>query len=136
MPNVTLNPNPVRGEIVGSRQTIECRVDTAPGVITVSINWTGPGGVTIMNNDRINISLPTPNGNVFTSNLQFEYLMQGDEGIYTCNVMILGNNVSESVEIESLSGKMLKSLRIIAGICREVCVKLLNCIYYMFSNHK
>ena len=89
--------------MVGSPQTIECRVDTVLGVNNVLINWTGPDGVTIMNSDRISISSPTRNGNVFTSDLQFEYLMEGDEGNYACNVMILGNNVSGSFVIQPIS---------------------------------
>ena len=93
--------------MVGSRQSIECRVDAAPGVNSVMINWTAPGGMTIMNNSRMSISPTISNGNVFTSNLRFEYLMEGDEGNYTCNWMILENSGSMSVEIQSLSGKML-----------------------------
>ena len=103
--------------MVGSPQTIECRVGTVPGVSFVLINWTRPGGVTIMNNDRIRISPTTSNGNVFTSNLQFEYLMEGDEGNYTCNWTILENSGSESVEIQSLMGKMLI---IIKDNCRDL----------------
>ena len=92
--------------MVGSPQTIECRVDTVPGVNTVLIDWTGPEGA-IMNDSRISISSTTSNGSVFTSYLQFEYLMEQDGGSYTCNVMILGNDTSESIEIVQPTGKIL-----------------------------
>ena len=96
--------------MVGSRQTIECRVDTVPGVTTVSINWTGPRGVTIMNSSRVSISPTTSNGNVFTSNLRFEYLTETDNGTYTCNWTILENSGSMSITLQSLTSKMLKTL--------------------------
>ena len=95
--------------MVGSHQTIECKVDAAPGVSSVMINWTAPGGGKIMNNSRMNISPTTSNGNVFTSILQFEYLMEGDKGNYTCSWRILENTGSMSVKIQSLTGKMLKT---------------------------
>ena len=92
--------------MVGNSQTIECRVDTrVAGVSSVTISWTGPGG-TIMNNTRVTISPTTSSGNVFTSSLQFAYLMEGDEGNYTCNWMILQNSSSRLFEIRSLVGKL------------------------------
>ena len=90
--------------MVGNPQTIQCRVGTVPGVSTVLIDWTGPEGA-IMNDSRISIS-NTSNGSIFTSYLQFEYLMEQDGGSYTCNVMILGNNTSESVDMQP-TGKTL-----------------------------
>ena len=103
--------------MVGSQQTIECRVDTVPGVTTVSINWTGPRGVTIMNSSRMSISPTTSNGTVFTSILQFEYLAETDNGTYTCNWTILENSGSMSVQIQSLTGKMLKTFNIYSRTC-------------------
>ena len=92
--------------MVGSSQTIECRVDTTvPGVSYVMINWTGPGGA-IMSDTRVTIGPTTSSGNIFTSSLQFAYLMEGDEGNYTCNWMILQNSSSRSLEIQSLVGKL------------------------------
>ena len=45
------------------------------------------------------ISPTSGSGNNYTSSLQFMYLMEGDEGTYECNVMILETNVSNSVEM-------------------------------------
>ena len=106
IPTVSFDPSsPIQG-IVGSTLTIECRVETVPGVSTVSISWTGPGG-SIINNTRMTISPTTSNGNVFTSNLSFTYLMEGaDDGNYTCEWMILSTNGSESVELQA-HGKLM-----------------------------
>ena len=105
-PVVSFDPSsPIQG-IVGSPLTIECRVETVPGVSTVSISWTGPRGP-IMNNTRMTISPTISTGNVFTSNLSFTYLMEGDDdGSYTCEWMILTTNGSESVALQA-RGKLL-----------------------------
>ena len=95
--------------MVGDLLTVECRVDTVPGVSSssVMINWTAPGGVeSIVSDSRLTISPTTSNGNVFTSNLQFTYLTEGDNGSYTCNWMILQSSGSETVELQ-LTSKFL-----------------------------
>ena len=93
--------------MVGNSQTIECRVDTTVrGVSSITISWTGPEGP-IMNSTRVTISPTTSIGNIFTSSLQFAYLIEGDEGNYTCNWIILQNSSSRSLEIQSLVGKLL-----------------------------
>ena len=92
--------------MVGSPQVINCTVSTVSGVesSSVMISWTGPGGVSI-NNVRVTIGPTTPSGNTYTSNLQFTYLMEGDEGTYTCNAMILDTSESQLVELQALTSK-------------------------------
>ena len=77
--------------MVGSPQAIQCIVSTVSGVelSSVMINWMGPDGNVITDSNRIIINTVTTLGNNYTSTLNFIYLMEGDEGIYTCNVMIL-----------------------------------------------
>ena len=97
---------PIQGAMVSSPQVINCTVSTVSGVesSSVMISWMGPGGGSIISDSRVTIS-PTPNsGNTYTSSLQFTYLMEGDEGTYTCNVMILETNRSKSVDIGPLRG--------------------------------
>ena len=91
---------------MGSPQVINCTMSTVSGVesSSVMISWMGPGG-NIPNASRVTISPTTSSGNTYTSNLQFTYLMKGDEGMYTCNVMILDTSGSQSVELQSLTGK-------------------------------
>ena len=93
--------------MVGSPQDIQCIVSTVSGVelSSVMISWMGPGGESITNDSRVTISPTTSSGNNYTSTLQFTYLMEGDEGMYTCNVMILEALASNVLEIDKLTGK-------------------------------
>ena len=107
---VTISPSgPIQGAMVGSPQVINCTVSTVSGVesSSVMISWMGPGGGSIISGSRVTTSPTTSRGNNYTSSLQFDYLMEGDEGTYTCNVMILETNRSQLVELQSLTGKLL-----------------------------
>ena len=97
---------PIQGAMVGSPQVINCTVSTVSGVESSSlmISWMGPGGGSIINDSRVTISPTTSNGNTYTNSLQLTYLIEGDERTYTCNVMILETNRSESVDIGPLRG--------------------------------
>jgi len=106
-PTVTISPSgPIQGATVGSPQVINCIVSTVNGVesSSVMISWMGPGGV-ITSDSRVTISPTTSSGNTYTSILQFTYLMEGDEGTYICNVMILETSESQSVELQSLASR-------------------------------
>ena len=93
--------------MVGSPQDIQCIVSTVSGVelSSIMISWMGPGGDSITNDSRVIISPTTSSGNNYTSSLQFTYLMEGDEGMYTCNVMILETAISNFDTINTLASK-------------------------------
>ena len=93
--------------MVGSPQDIQCIVSTVSGVelSSVMISWMGPGGESIINDSRVTISPTTSSGNNYTSSLQFTYLMEGDEGMYACSVMILKTSESQLVELKTLIGE-------------------------------
>ena len=93
--------------IVGNREVVTCTVSGAVGVNlgSVMISWTGPGGANITNS-RVTIGPTTSSGNNFLSTLRFEFLMEGDEGIYTCNVNILNTTVSGTSDLSALIGKL------------------------------
>ena len=97
----------IQGAMVGSPQDIECIVSTVSGVElnSVMISWMGPGGESITNDSRVTISPTTSSGNNYTSSLQFTYLMEGDEGMYTCNVMIMETTASDFTIINTLTSK-------------------------------
>ena len=109
-PTLTISPStPIQGAMVGSPQVINCTVSTVSGVESslVMISWMGPGGNINATNGRVSIGSVTASGNnMYTRSLQFTYLMEGDEGMYTCNVMILETSGSQSVELQSLTSKM------------------------------
>ena len=97
---------PIQGAMVGSPQDIQCVVSTVSGVelSSVMISWMGPGGESITNDSRVIISPTTSSDNNYTSSLQFTYLMEGDEGIYTCTVMILNVTKSSFISVNNLTG--------------------------------
>ena len=106
-PTITILPTDhIFGAIVGSLQDIQCIVSTVNGVEfrSVMISWMGPGGESITNDSRVTITPTTSSSNNYTSSLQFTYLMEGDEGMYICNVMILETNITNTVEIQNLNG--------------------------------
>ena len=94
---------------MGSPQVINYTMSTISGVESslVMISWMGPGGV-ITSDSRVTISPTTSSDNTYISSLQFTYLMEGDEGTYTCNVIILETSGSQSVELQSLTSKFKK----------------------------
>ena len=96
----------MQGAMVGSPQVINCTVSTVSGVQSslVMISWMGPGGGSVVNDSRVIISPTTSSSNNYTSSLQFTYLMEEDEGMYTCNVMILETNEAASVNLNILPG--------------------------------
>ena len=99
--------------MVGSLQIINCTVSTVSGVesSSVMISWIGPRGIITMNNTRMTISATISSGNSFTSSLQITYLREGDEGKYTCDVMILETNAENSTEMGNFSGEYLRTIR-------------------------
>ena len=104
---VMLSPSQVA--VVGRPQTINCMVSTVSGVesSSVMVSWMGPGGGSIITNDsRVTISPTTSSDNTYTSSLQFTYLMEGDEGNYTCNVMILDTTGSQSINLGPIMCKL------------------------------
>ena len=98
------------GAIVGRPLTVDCTVSTVSGVESslVMIGWMGPGGGSIIDDNRVTISPTTSSGNTYASSLQFTYLMEGDEGTYTCNVIILETSRSQSIELRPLMRKLFR----------------------------
>jgi len=103
---VTISPaSPIREQVVGDPLVINCTVSIVSGVklSSVMISWMGPG---ITNDARVTIIPATSSGNnMYISSLRFTYLMEGDNGTYTCNVMILETSVTQSVLLQPLNGK-------------------------------
>ena len=98
-PTDTMSPSGIiQRELVGSPKVIHCSVVLISGLESIlTINWMGPGGNIDATNGRIFIgSITVDDNNMYTRSLQFTYLMEGDEGTYTCNMMILGISGSQS----------------------------------------
>ena len=102
----TLQPSGVIQTIVGRMQDIVCSVTTAITTDTneVTLTWVGPDGV-ITEDDRVSIIPTFSDGNTYTTILQFDYLMEDDEGVYTCDVMIGESVDSLSLELQEIISK-------------------------------
>ena len=103
--------------MVGSPQVLMCTVNTVHGVESnlVTIIWIGPEG-SYTNNSRVTIEMDSREqqisetpllDNTYNSTLQFAYLMEGDEGMYSCSVTILDTVNSQAAVIEFLNSKLL-----------------------------
>ena len=120
--NVTISPSgTIQGAMVNSPQFINCTVSTLSGVnsSSVMISWMGPVG-SITNDSRVTISPTTSSGNTYSSSLQFTYLIEGDSGTYTCDVMIMGASVTKSVQLPSLISKLMIHLVVFEEFSKAV----------------
>ena len=108
-PFITMTPSTIQGAMVGNAQTIECfaMTNVTMSVNSVKVTWIAPGGSSIVNDSRLTITQTDAQGSNYTSMLQFDYLMEGDEGNYMCNVTTSIFNVSDvgTTVIQSLSSK-------------------------------
>jgi len=93
--------------MVGDLLTLECMVSTVRGVEfdSVMISWMGPGGRIDADGSRVIVNLITSSNNVYTSIVQFTYLMEGDNGTYTCNVMVLEVPGTVSIDLGTLASE-------------------------------
>jgi len=133
-PTITISPSAhIQGAMIGSPQDIHCIVNTVDGIQSslVMISWMGPEGSTIAYNDRVHFEMDgieskmnMQSGNLsqlewvighntYNSTLHFIYLMERDEGIYTCSVTILDTVKLQRTEIESLTSKELHCIKVV-----------------------
>jgi len=88
-PRTFLDPDVSRG-VIGEAIDIVCTVTITSTVDRnlVNLNWVG-----ITSSSRVTV-IPTflttdeSIGNIYTTIIQFTYLMEGDQGNYICNLMI------------------------------------------------
>jgi len=72
----------------------------------VILTWVGPDGV-IIQDDRVSIIPTFVDGNTYTTIVQFDYLMEGDEGVYSCDVTIGENVETSSVVLQNATSELL-----------------------------
>ena len=105
---VDIYDNTMQNLTLGNPYEIQCEVYTDQVVHSdiVNITWIGPDNDTVVNDSRIIVTTTNSIGNNHISTLQFLYLKEGDEGLYTCHVTILSNTDSESFELETILSKL------------------------------
>ena len=126
VPTVTISPpGPIQKAVLDNPVVINCTVTTVSGVesSSVMISWTGPGETLVTDDSRVIIGPITSTGNTYTRSLQFTHLVEGDEGTYTCNVMILKTNMSQSVELQPLTSKLSLT-----------CCTIITCVLKAFKH--
>ena len=105
---------PLEDAMVGDHLRIICIVTANVGVElqSVIIVWSGPPGegsegpIDSVLGGRVTFTdVKDLGGNNFTSTLNISYVMEGDEGTYTCDVMILNATGTDSIEILNLSSQ-------------------------------
>ena len=109
VPRISLQPNAsgfLQG-VVGEMQDMICSVTITSAVDpnSVELIWLNANSIITANN-RVTI-VPTnitenPSSFTYTTAIQFAYLMEGDEGNYTCNVTVDDMTESYSVTLENL----------------------------------
>ena len=106
VPRISLQPSGYLQGVVGEMQDITCSVTITSTIDpdSVELTWTNAdsiitadNGVTIITNITEN-----PFSFAYTTIIQFAYLMEGDEGNYTCNVEVDDMMESRSIVLENL----------------------------------
>ena len=96
---------PVNG-IVRYPEDIVCIIETTSELESSSVSsfWIGPNGV-VTNDDRLTINV-TVNKNIYITILHFDYLLENDEGNYTCSVTISNHTMLLSTTLNNLISKL------------------------------
>ena len=105
--NVDFDMQSEQENIVGDSYNIQCIARVPFNGIepnSVIFKWWDPTGISITNNSRMIVSPTIVSADTYSSYLQFSYLMEGDEGNYTCSVQILKTNRSSRFELRRLIG--------------------------------
>ena len=86
---------------VGDAYEIHCNVNTNKAINSTILNitWIRPNNESVVTDSRINVTTIS-NGTNHISILQFLYLREEDEGLYSCNVTVLQSNTVDSDSFE------------------------------------
>ena len=108
VPRVSFKP---REGVVGRMQDITCLITISSAIDPelVELMWTHDNS-SITTDSRVTIT-PTnvtrnPSSFTYTTTIHFTYLMEGDEGNYTCNVAFEDMTKSQSIILQNLTSKL------------------------------
>ena len=104
---IFLRPSGFLQRVVGDMQDFICSVTINSTIDpnSVELTWTNNDSI-ITTDNRVTIT-PTnitvnPSSFTYSTTIQFAYLMEGDEGDYTCNVVADNLTESQSVTLQNL----------------------------------
>ena len=116
-PRILLRPDDLQQGIVGEMHELVCLVALSstidPSTVELEWNFTSTDSrvivipTTVTNDDTI--------GNIYTTVIQFAYLVEEDEGNYTCTLTV-EDSVQSSFDLE-ISGKLILSLKFFTIAC-------------------
>ena len=109
IPKISLQPSGYLQGVVGEMQDITCTVTITSTIDPdlVELAWTLDDS-TITTDNRVTIITDiteNPSSFTYTTIIQFAYLMQGDEGNYSCNVEADDMMESSSITLDNLRSK-------------------------------
>jgi len=111
-PRISAQPNNSLQSIVGEAQDIICSITITSAIDPdlVELTWTRDDS-SITTDNRVTI-LPTnvtenPSSFTYTTIIQFAYLMEGDEGKYTCNVTVEDMMESQSTALQNFRSMLV-----------------------------
>ena len=128
VPRISLQPSGYLQGVVGEMQDITCSVTITSEIDpdSVDLTWklddniiTTDNRVTIITNITEN-----PFSFTYTTIIQFAYLMEGDEGNFTCNVEVDDMMESRSIVLENLRSMQILIAKHYLHICSYVYVYL------------
>ena len=103
-PRILLRPNDLQQGIIGEAHELVCSIVISSTVQTDSVNLTWNF---TSNDDRVTV-IPTTIatddsiGIIYTTVIQFAYLMEGDEGNYTCTATIEENSGESIYNLQTI----------------------------------
>ena len=103
-PRILLRPNYLQQGTIGEPHDLVCLIalSSLSQVNSVNLTWNFTS-----NDDRVTV-IPTTIttddsiGIIYTTVIQFDYLMEGDEVNYTCTVVIDGNSAESTFNLETV----------------------------------
>ena len=111
-PKIFLMPNHLQQGMIGEAHALVCLISLSSTVqhSSVSLTWNFTS-----NDNRVTV-IPTTIttddsiGIIYTTVIQFAYLMEGDEGNYTCTVAIKENSGESTFNFEIISKHKLAQI--------------------------
>ena len=103
-PRILLRPNDLQQGIIGEAHELVCSIVISSTVQTSSVNLTW----NFTSNDNRVTVIPTTIttddsiGIIYTTVIQFAYLMEGDEGNYTCTATVEENSGESIYNLQTI----------------------------------
>ena len=103
---ISIQPSGYLQGVAGEMQVITCSITITSTIDpdSVDLTWTNADSI-ISADNRVTIITnitENPSSFTYTTIIQFAYLMEGDEGNYTCNVEVDDMMESNSITLDNL----------------------------------